>query len=377
MADNITIDTITGSPVASTDEVTTINGTGSLPLQHVQRMQLATVSGIAATDISTASPLPVSDAGGSLTVDGNVGVSSVPADPFGVNADAAVAAGSAGSIQGKLRQISADIAAVKTSVANIPTSPSTNAADAALGATADASVAAGAAGSLSAKLRRVTQGLEELKTLIVLGAGSAEIGGVNQTKVAGTAVDVGSGNKSAGTQRVVLATDQPALTAALLTTPGGNVTHGSADSGSPLKIGARVRTALIAALSQDNRSDLMTDKFGRLLSTLAPVDQVRSGTANYTTTSAADVIAAPGAAIAIVVTAVLVTNAHATVGTKVTIRDGTTAKIPGYAAAAGGGFIVQNSSGLFVATANTAVTAICATTGADVDVTVFGYLIPA
>jgi hypothetical protein len=44
------------------------------------------------------------------------------------------------------------------------------------GANADAVVAAGAAGSLSAKLRRVTQGLEDLKTTIVLAAGSAAIG---------------------------------------------------------------------------------------------------------------------------------------------------------------------------------------------------------
>lgn len=37
----------------------------------------------------------------------------------------------------------------------------------------------------------------------------------NQTQIAGTAIDVNSGNKSAGTQRVVLATDQPQLTNAL------------------------------------------------------------------------------------------------------------------------------------------------------------------
>jgi len=38
---------------------------------------------------------------------------------------------------------------------------------------------------------------------------------VNQAQVAGTATDVNSGNKSAGTQRVVIATDQPQLTNAL------------------------------------------------------------------------------------------------------------------------------------------------------------------
>ena len=37
----------------------------------------------------------------------------------------------------------------------------------------------------------------------------------NMAQVGGTAVDTNSGNKSAGTQRVVLATDQPQLTSAL------------------------------------------------------------------------------------------------------------------------------------------------------------------
>jgi hypothetical protein len=60
------------------------------------------------------------------------------------------------------------------------------------GANADAIVAAGAAGSMSAKLRRVTQGLEDLKSLIVLAAGDNNIGNVdvvtlpNVTLAAGT-----------------------------------------------------------------------------------------------------------------------------------------------------------------------------------------------
>ena len=42
---------------------------------------------------------------------------------------------------------------------------------------------------------------------------------VNLDQVQGTNIDVNSGNKSAGTVRVVLATDQPALTNKLLVTP--------------------------------------------------------------------------------------------------------------------------------------------------------------
>ena len=99
------------------------------------------------------------------------------------------------------------------------------------------------------------------------------------------------------------------------------------------------------------------------------------GAANYTNTTAADLVAAAGAGVRIAVTSVLVTNASAT-ATKVEIRDGTTVKIQGYAAATGGGFSL-NAGGapLFTSTANTAVTGRCATTAADVDITISGYKI--
>ncbi len=46
----------------------------------------------------------------------SVVVTGVPADPFGVNADASVAAGAAGSMQAKLRRLTADMDALKTSL---------------------------------------------------------------------------------------------------------------------------------------------------------------------------------------------------------------------------------------------------------------------
>jgi hypothetical protein len=101
-----------------------------------------------------------------------------------------------------------------------------------------------------------------------------------------------------------------------------------------------------------------------------------NGRVNLTNTSASDVIAAAGAGVRIAVTSILVTNASATVGTKVSIRDGTTVKITGYAAPGGGGFVL-NAGGapLFITTANTAVTAICGTTSSDTEVFVSGYRI--
>jgi hypothetical protein len=74
--------------------------------------------------------LSVDDNGGSLTVDGtvtanlaagtnNIGdvdVLTVPADPFGANADAAVAAGAAGSMQAKFRLMTSQLDSIKTAV---------------------------------------------------------------------------------------------------------------------------------------------------------------------------------------------------------------------------------------------------------------------
>jgi hypothetical protein len=133
---------------------------------------------------------------------GDVDVLTVPADPFGLNADAIVAAGAAGSIQAKLRRATQGLEDLKSlivlaagtnnigdvDVLTLPALPAgtNNIGDVDVltvpadpfGANADAIVAAGAAGSIQAKLRRVTQGLEDLKTLIVLGAGTNTIGGV-------------------------------------------------------------------------------------------------------------------------------------------------------------------------------------------------------
>lgn len=78
-----------------------------------------------------------------------------------------------------------------------------------------------------------------------------------------TAAIGNSGNKSDATLRVVLATDQPALTNALLVTPGGNVAHDAVDSGNPLKVGGFAATSLPTAVAAADRTNLLTDVYGR------------------------------------------------------------------------------------------------------------------
>jgi hypothetical protein len=157
----------------------------------------------------------------------------------------------------------------------------------------------------------------------------------------------------------------------------GAAAHDAAVSGNPVLGGAEARTSDGTPVTSGDAVRLLADTLGKQVTLIgATLDRHTRGLTNYTTTTGADVIAAAGAGVRIAVMSVLVVNAHATVSTKVSIRDGTTAKITGYAAALGGGYSL-NGGGvpLFISTANAAITAICATTGADVDVTVSGYLL--
>lgn len=62
------------------------------------------------------------------------------------------------------------------------------------------------------------------------GGGGGGVASNNITQVAGTAVDVNSGNKSAGTLRVVLATDQPSLPLPTGAATDASLTNGTAKS---------------------------------------------------------------------------------------------------------------------------------------------------
>lgn len=157
----------------------------------------------------------------------------------------------------------------------------------------------------------------------------------------------------------------------------GEAAHDAATTGAPVLVGGEARTTDGTPVASGDAARLTIDTLGKAVVLQgATHDLQANGTANFTNTTAADIIAAAGAGVRIAVTSILVTNAHATVSTKVTIRDGTTAKIVGYALAAGGGFTLSaGGRPLFITTANTAATAICGTTGADVDVSISGYTI--
>jgi len=88
-----------------------------------------------------------------------------------------------------------------------------------------------------------------------------------------------------------------------------------------------------------------------------------------------DLIAAQGAGVKIYLTSIIVTNAHATVGTLVTIKDDTSGGLnilcQGYAAPAGGGFALSFPNPPST-NEDKKLIAVCGTNGATVYVNVHG-----
>lgn len=198
---------------------------------------------------------------------------------------------------------------------------------------------------------------------------SAKLGALTETAPAS---DTASSGINGRLQRI--AQNITSLIAATLKVAGA-VAHDAVDSGNPIKIGARARSSEIAAVSSDDRSDLITDLVGKLIVLpYANPENFEYGvidTAIVDTTSTA-ILAAAGVGVRHYVTSVGIYNSHATVSTFVKVLDGTTIMWEGYALAAGGGFNISFPTPLR-GTANTAVNIQCVTTGANVKASVTAY----
>jgi hypothetical protein len=113
------------------------------------------------------------------------------------------------------------------------------------------------------------------------------------------------------------------------------------------------------------------DSFGAITNAISGIS------AEIITNADTAIIAAQAAGIKVYITSIMVTNSHATVGTRVQIWDGPSAsgvlKWSGWAAAGGGGWSHTFATPI-PCTAATAVNAKCVTTGATVIVGVSGYI---
>lgn len=205
------------------------------------------------------------------------------------------------------------------------------------------------------------------------GAGAADANTQRVTVDSGqlAALNTTAQAMAAGFQLVSLPTDS--------TLPGSAVAHDAADSGNPIKIGAKATNAEPAAVSATgDRTNLISDLVGKLIVLpYANPENFVSGaiTSAMTGTTSTSLIAAPAAGLRNYITQITVSNAHATVGTDIVIQDGsggtTIYTIP--AAAVYGGAVVTFPTPLRQPTTATAIFCANVTTGSSTKVSASGY----
>ena len=167
-------------------------------------------------------------------------------------------------------------------------------------------------------------------------------------------------------------------TFAVQSASSGNVAHDAADSGNPVKIGGKATSSEPAAVATGDRANLITDLVGKLITLpYSNPENFVSGaiTTAMTGTTSTSLVAAPGAGLRNYITTIIVSNAHASVGTDVVIQDGSggTTLITIPAAFAYGGAIITLPTPLRQPTTNTALFCANVTTGASTKVSAVGY----
>lgn len=161
----------------------------------------------------------------------------------------------------------------------------------------------------------------------------------------------------------------------------GDAAHDAAVAGNPVRAGGRARTSDYASVANDDTADFITDLNGKqiVLPYAIPENSVSGAiTSAMTGTTSTSLVAAPGAGLRNYITTIIVSNAHATVGTDVIIQDGnggtTLLTIP--AAAVYGGAVIPLPTPLRQPTANTALYCANVTTGASTKVSAVGFKAP-
>lgn len=311
---------------------------------------------------------------------GDVDVLTVPADPFGANADAAVAAGAAGSIQAKLRRLTADLDAVKTAVELLDnaidgTEMQVDVVSSALpsGAATSARQDTGNTllSSLDSKVTAVNTGAVVVSSsALPTGAATA----ANQTTVISHLdgvesllgdIDAGKLEEATFTGRIgevqasptantVLARLKDLLTGIVLSA-GSNIigaitgaaAHDAAISGNPVRIAGRGMSADYTAVATGDTADVLTTLTGKPVNLPYALPgqtwTYAAAAGGLVSTAGVTAKAAAGANVRNYVTSIQVINSHATVGTEVCVKDGAGGTVlhRGWAAAAGGGYTAR------------------------------------
>jgi hypothetical protein len=195
-------------------------------------------------------------------------------------------------------------------------------------------------------------------SLPAIPAGTNNIGDVDVVTVNGVAPAFGSGVRGATVQRVTVATDDLVPVSMATNTPVGTVAHDSADSGNPVKVGAKASATLSddTMVANGDRTDLTSDLDGAVLfrSQFPLGDLLAERVTDTSGTSTAFSTFGATASTRSYVTAISVYNTSATAG-YIDFRDGTggsvlwTVPIP-----AGGGAVISSPHPLFRTSTNTA-----------------------
>lgn len=193
------------------------------------------------------------------------------------------------------------------------------------------------------------------------------------TQFNGNAIDLGNGAVGTGTLRVTIASDTTGVLSiddnsgsitvdnngTFAVQAAGDVAHDAADSGNPVKVGAKAIAALSGAtlVSAADRTDAQSDLDGAIIvrDGYALGDGVQ-GAASVTDTTATSVISAPGANVYLYITDIQVANTGAT-AVLVTFQldpAGTPSTLAYTIAPAGGGSNIHFGKPLKVTTANKA-----------------------
>lgn len=242
--------------------------------------------------------------------------------------------------------------------------------------------ALGTAGTASADVITV-QGVASMTPLLVNGSGVTQpVSGTITANLAAGVNNIGdvdiltiaAGDNNIGNVDIVT---MPNVTLAAGTNTNevvGDAAHDAAIAGNPVRIAGRAVSADYTAVATGDTADLICDLNGKQVVApyAIPENLVQGVTAAITGTTDTSVIAAAGAGIRNYVTALTVTNSHATVGTVVELKDGTTVIHRAYAAPAGGGFTITFPTPL-KGTANTAINAANVTTGSNTYVSASGF----
>lgn len=181
---------------------------------------------------------------------------------------------------------------------------------------ADADILITAGSGTKIDTRTVGAGTDEHRQVMVVGDPSTATAVASVTAANGLAVDV---------TRVTGVVDTE-----------GSVAHDGIDSGFPVKMGSRARSAVITSVASDDRADTIGTLQGYpVYFPFALPQSALTGTASSTAATDTAVIAAQAAGVTICVTSIAVYN-DSTTNTYVNIKDGATTRLVLPAPAKGG-----------------------------------------